>query len=310
MSKISTQTFIEKARRVYGDTFDYSLVEYKGSKLKVIIKCKEHGEFLQTPSGHLCGYGCKKCSNLRKSLKTRYSLETFISKAHEVHNYKYSYAKAYYVSSRDHVTITCHQHGDFLQIPVNHLGGQGCPLCGNIKTGNSIRKDTDYFIKRAKEVHGDLYDYSPTNYIDSKTKVIIRCKTHGNFRQNPTAHISCAANCPKCKPSGYVATLPGYLYIASNSFLTKIGITNKSPSSRILDVNRSGKLNFDLDEIFYFEDGNIALETETKVLQILNKHYEKCKTHFNGNSECFYELPTSIATSIVVRELLTDKGIK
>lgn len=307
MHKSTTESFIEKAIKVHGNIFDYSLVEYKTAKVKVIIKCKVHGEFLQTPNGLLNGYGCKKCSALEKSINSRGNVEDFIRKANKVHEGKYLYDKAIYTNSKSHLTITCKIHGDFTQAPSNHLAGQGCRVCGYEQASKSIRKDTEYFIRKAREVHGDLYDYSNSVYTDSNTKVSINCRIHGEFKQNPTAHVSCLANCPKCKPAGYISSSAGYLYIASNSFLTKIGITNKHPSKRILDINRSGKLNFKLEEIFHFEDGNIALETETKILRTLHKSYEKCQTEFNGNSECFYNLPVSIVTSMVTQELLTDK---
>lgn len=59
----STEDFIERAKTVHGDTFDYSLVDYLGSTAAVRILCKKHGEFLQTPDAHLAGRGCVKCAN-------------------------------------------------------------------------------------------------------------------------------------------------------------------------------------------------------------------------------------------------------
>ena len=53
--------FILKARKVHGDRYDYSKVEYVKAIQNVIITCKQHGEFLQRPSNHLTGYGCRKC---------------------------------------------------------------------------------------------------------------------------------------------------------------------------------------------------------------------------------------------------------
>jgi len=58
------EEFIEDARRVHGDKYDYSEVDYKNNKTKVSIICKKHGLFYQTPNDHLSGYGCKKCGNI------------------------------------------------------------------------------------------------------------------------------------------------------------------------------------------------------------------------------------------------------
>jgi len=62
---LNTEEFIEKAKEVHGDRYDYSKVNYKNAKEKVIILCKKHGEFLQNSHNHLCGNGCPKC-NLSK----------------------------------------------------------------------------------------------------------------------------------------------------------------------------------------------------------------------------------------------------
>lgn len=61
MKKLTTEEFIEKARKVHGDTYDYSKVTYTDSKTKVCIICSIHGKFWQTPAKHLQGQGCKQC---------------------------------------------------------------------------------------------------------------------------------------------------------------------------------------------------------------------------------------------------------
>ena len=60
MNKL-TDVFVEKAKRVHGDKYDYSKVEYKRNNKKVCIICPIHGEFWQTPSCHLQGQGCNSC---------------------------------------------------------------------------------------------------------------------------------------------------------------------------------------------------------------------------------------------------------
>ena len=48
---------------------------------------------------------------------------------------------------------------------------------------------TAEFIARAKEVHGDKYDYSKTEYVDAQTKVCVTCPVHGDFFQLPGHHL-------------------------------------------------------------------------------------------------------------------------
>lgn len=120
----NTQEFIEKARLVHGDRYDYSKVEYKTAKTKIIIICKEHGEFEQTPDAHLQGKGCPKCVKNYKLTQ-----EEFIRRAKKIHNNLYDYSQVKYNNIQEKVTIICPKHGEFEQRPVVHLLGCGCPKC-------------------------------------------------------------------------------------------------------------------------------------------------------------------------------------
>lgn len=46
------------------------------------------------------------------------------------------------------------------------------------------------FIKRSRILHGNKYDYSKTNYTNSKAKVTIICPSHGEFQQTPNGHLT------------------------------------------------------------------------------------------------------------------------
>ncbi len=62
----------------------------------------------------------------------------------------------------------------------------------------NIKLTTDDFIAKSRKTHGDTYDYSKTVYVNSKTRVIITCKIHGDFLQNPSAHHVRGDTCKKC----------------------------------------------------------------------------------------------------------------
>jgi len=120
--EIRTIEFIEKAIKVHGDKYEYSKVEYNGSHTQVYIICHEHGEFPQTPTGHLTGNGCPKCA--AKYFRGKYrltTLETFLKQAEEIHQGKYNYSKVEWKNTRTPVTIICPIHGEFSQIPQNHI---------------------------------------------------------------------------------------------------------------------------------------------------------------------------------------------
>ena len=189
-----TEQFIEKAREVHGDKYDYSKVEYIKNNEKVIILCKEHGEFLQTPQGHLSGRKCIKCSG-----KYSYSNEEWIVKAKEIHGEKYDYSKVEYKKAHQPIIIICKSHGEFIQNPNVHLRPSGCKLCGFIDSSNkqSKTKNNEEWIVKAKEIHGDKYDYSKVDYKNNNVNVIIICKQHGEFKQQPNKHLH-KQGCIRC----------------------------------------------------------------------------------------------------------------
>ena len=115
----------------------------------------------------------------------------FIDKSNIIHNNRYDYSLVEYVNNTTKINIKCKKHGIFLQKPKKHLIGQGCPLCGINKLTN------EEFIEKVKLIHGDKYDYSSTNYVDSTTKINITCIKHGIFNQIPHSHLA-GNGCPKC----------------------------------------------------------------------------------------------------------------
>ncbi|HRV32232.1 MAG TPA: hypothetical protein P5241_01505 [Candidatus Paceibacterota bacterium] len=187
-----TLKFIEKAKKIHGDKYDYSNTIYTESKNKVNIICPIHGIFEQRASGHLSGYGCQKCS----ADKQRLGCDEFIKRANEKHNNKYDYSLVEYKTYNDNVTIICPIHGKFEQSPAHHLNGIGCLECSFIHR----RIGTEKFIRKANEVHGNKYDYSKVEYKKAIIKVEIICPKHGEFKQTPHNHLK-GNGCPYCRES-------------------------------------------------------------------------------------------------------------
>ena len=199
MKKINIEDFIEKAKQIHGDKYDYSKVEYEGTDKKVCIICPKHGEFWQTPYVHnnlKCG--CPLCGHERTNALKRSSKEHFIEKAKEVHGDKYDYSKVKYVNNHTEVRIICPEHGEFWQKPYVHLKGSGCHKCSLNKRKSIFSDGREKFIEKAKKVHNDKYDYSKVNYVNARTKVCIICPEHGEFWQEPFVHIVSKYGCPKC----------------------------------------------------------------------------------------------------------------
>lgn len=194
------EEFIEKARLVHGDKYDYTNSNYGNNRVKLVIKCSKHDYFLQIPKDHLRGAGCPECGNEQIGNKLRSNREIFIEKSNKVHMFMYGYDKVVYISSKDNVNILCKKHGYFLQTPTCHLNGSGCPECSYEKNGNRCRSNTDEFIEKAKLIHGDKYGYSQVYYKTAIDKIIITCYKHGVFKQTPNGHL-CGKGCPSCNSS-------------------------------------------------------------------------------------------------------------
>jgi hypothetical protein len=190
-NKLSTDLFIKKAKEIHDDKYDYSLVNYKNAKTPIKIICKEHGEFNLLPESHLYKKrGCSICSG------NKITTEMFIKKAKEIHRDKYDYSLVNYINNYTKIKIICEEHGIFEMTPNNHISRkQGCGKCvGRYRTTNE-------FIEKAKEIHGEKYDYNLVNYIKSHNKVKILCKKHNKiFKQSSHDHLS-GNGCPLCNES-------------------------------------------------------------------------------------------------------------
>lgn len=118
------------------------MVDYKGVKTKVLIICRKHGQFKQTPEIHLNGSGCQKCGYEYNSKYFSLNVKTFIDRANKIHNSRYRYDMVEYQNMHIKVNIICKIHGVFKQTPNNHLGGKGCPICNESKGEKTIK----YFL--------------------------------------------------------------------------------------------------------------------------------------------------------------------
>lgn len=138
----------------------------------------------------------------------KFTTTDFIDRAIQVHGSRYDYSQTKYVRSRDKVVIVCRKHGPFAQRASAHLDGCGCPKCQREWSDEhkanhveSARKSrgmmTEEWVRRAKLVHGDKYDYSQTVYVNQRTDVTIICPKHGAFTQKADSHIR-GCGCKKC----------------------------------------------------------------------------------------------------------------
>lgn len=195
--KFTNEIIIEKGKQLYGDNYDYSQMNYNGSKSKLKIVCKKcNSLFIMRADYFLSGHQCPYCYS------NRYNLNKFIKEANKIHNNKYSYSKTVFTTVDKKVKIICPKHGEFEQVAHSHLLGNGCPICGIQRTTDFHRKSNTQFIKEAKLIHDNKYDYSLTNYICQKNKIKIKCNNCSKiFEQLPLNHLK-GEGCPCCNHSG------------------------------------------------------------------------------------------------------------
>lgn len=187
------------------DKDKFELLDFN-SPTDVVVKCKVCGNIRHTTSDNILRYGCRKCGFVLSATKQSLGLDKFIKKANIVHNNKYDYSQTVYKSYHDKLRICCPKHGLFLQDPSHHLRGHGCPICSG-----SYQRTTEDFIKKAKAVHGEKYDYSKSVYTRNDEPLIITCKKHGDFKQVPYAHVDLKCGCPKCAASHGEQEIINYL---------------------------------------------------------------------------------------------------
>lgn len=240
---LTLNKFIERANAKHGHRYDYSQVNFKNVEDKAAIICPEHGPFEQRVMTHLKGFNCPKCGRESVAGKLGHSLDRFLQDAKNAHGDKYDYSEVDYKNALSKVKIICPEHGVFHQTPASHVRGVACSKCSDMVAADKRRLSTEVFIERAREVHGDRYDYSRADYVTSHGKVEIICPEHGSFWQSPATHtMGNKAGCPGCAVSGFDQTKPALLYYLAvqtdnEATLYKIGITNLTVQKRFPTVD-------------------------------------------------------------------------
>lgn len=202
--RLTTEEFIQKSRAVHGEKYDYSATVYSVQSAPVQVICPEHGEFRIRAGAHLQGAGCTPCGKRVKAEKKRIKFPDFLARAREVHGDLYDYDESSWTKITSKVRVICRVHGPWMADGTNHLKGQGCKACFH----DSLRWTTDKFIERAREIHGDTYDYSLTQYKGQTEKVVVICKVHGPVEMYPSWHTYHKGGCARCNFDSVRRTIP------------------------------------------------------------------------------------------------------
>ncbi len=287
--RLTTEEFITRARELHGHKYDYSLVEYVNWCTPVKVTCPEHGVFEQIPNNHVSlKHGCPWCAVEQK----RSPVEEFITRARELHGHKYDYSLVEHKGAHTKVKITCPEHGVFEQTPNNHVHGRGCPQCAREQSSEQQRLTTEEFVNRAREIHGNKYDYSLVEYINNFTRVKIICPEHGVFEQTPNNHC-CLNACPQCSQAGFNPLEPGTLYVLTDDkqcpTLLKVGVTNDL-KQRLRQLQRRTPHPVVKLVSYPFPHGADAYKLEQEVHKVFRELNARLKG-FDGATEWFKYSP-------------------
>ena len=244
----TTDGVIKKFRETHGDRYDYSKVIYINDKTKVEIVCKEHGSFWQTPSSHIQGRGCPKCSggiNL-----TQEEFEERMSKKYK----DIDFSEFKYVNAFTPGKCKCKICSNVWETTYSSLihAIVGCPECAT-NSRKLKRTDTlELFIKKYKEKYPENnYDFSKSEYVNSLTKFNVVCKKHGEFSVRPNQLMS-GCGCPRCNDSKLEKLI--------REKLTQLGIYFIQGGYYDWIVNPDTKHKMTLD--FYIPNKKIAIECQ------------------------------------------------
>ncbi len=196
---MNTEIFIQRAREVHGDKYDYSICEYVNAVTKMPIVCPEHGMFMQSHLHHvLKSQGCPPCGIRKCAEGISVPFEEFVKRAREKHGNRFEYIKESYSALTSKLRFICPTHGEVQMTGTCHcVSKTGCPKCRHVSTAASNTKSYDEFIRLAKEFHNNKYDYSNvTNFTNRNSRICIICPIHGEFTQTASKHLS--GGCRKC----------------------------------------------------------------------------------------------------------------
>ncbi len=234
---------------------------------------------------------------MRKDLLLR--KEIWINECLHKFGDKFDYSNVTFQNATTNVLIICPVHGEFVMAPYNHKTSKhGCNLCGVDYVAELQKENSKIrFWKLVEENHGNLYDYSKTNYMNMTDKIIVICKIHEEFSITPDHHMR-GVGCKKCAAlnatGGYRSswfnfdikrkTQPGLFYIIEiqdrNDTYIKLGITKNTIQIRYKAFSFQYKVILEKSGILY---DLWKLETHLKI-KFKNQLYLNEKQIFTTES--------------------------
>ena len=250
---MTADEFFSKMQEIYGDRFDFSQSVFAGLNKPVDYECRIHGHQHSGAKILLAGGGCDYCSG-----RMFYGPD-FERLAREIHGDKYNYSQVGEIKKKTQVvTIGCPVHGPYPQRVDLHLRGHGCPECYGQSNKWDVKERARRFFEKARNMHGDQFDYSEANYVDKRTPIRIRCKKHDYWftcRPDEHVHVRSGGCCPYCTAPKSELEVMEWLDAHGIPYIHNKPIPNNDPTLELEDLKADFYLECDDEQIIIETNG-------------------------------------------------------
>lgn len=268
----NTESFIKKAKAIWGNLYDYSETDYKSTNIPIVVKCNKCGhKFTVSPNNHTNKThprGCPYCNHPHQA-KTN---ADFINEIETKFPDKFDTSKVEYIGREKEVTMICKKCGQEITRKAKYfLEGHGCPKCSFEEQLKKQRKPFSVFKQEIDKLYNNSYIIDESTYINAKTPVKITCKIHNkDFWKTPHKLLQ-GDGCPICHESKLEREIRNILIDSNVNFIAQCN----SKTFSWLSTGKYSSLSFD----FYLPDYKIAIECQGK------QHFQP--SDFFGGKEAF-----------------------
>ena len=205
-SKLTTDEWVEKAKILHGDRYDYSKSIYRGRTAKITIICpvcgpiEVHAGFHVTKTPTRKPTGCNTCNRNRAAKSLTKSFDEMVRDARAVHGDRYEYMEDTYVSARVQMKMVCPSHGEVTMIPDSHINKKSiCKECGkSVKSKRTLHERAQNSAARIAELSEHAVTLEKASYVGQNFDCEMRCEKHGLFVRKPIQAILTRHPCPSC----------------------------------------------------------------------------------------------------------------